>query len=112
MTKSEVAVTTLSRKEVSIFYQIVREELKRENITWENFVSRVYTPSVRRARHRVVWRLSQELKLTKKTTADLIEIDESTVRGILKTLTETNGVLPKQMFLQRTRRKPITENRV
>lgn len=106
MTKSEIAVSKLSREQVSEFYKIVKEELKKENIIWDGFVGRTYTYPVRRARHNIVWRLRQELKLKKITIAHLLEIDESTVRLMLKAMSETNGKIPDNLRSNSRRYKP------
>ena len=106
MTKSEIAVTKLSRDQVSVFYKIVKEELAKENIIWDGFIGRTYTYPVRRARHNVVWRLRQELKLKKTMIANLLELDESTVRLMLKAMEETSGKIPDSLKSNSRRYKP------
>ena len=110
MTRSELAVSNLSREQVSEFYKIVREELEKENIIWDVFVSRTYIAPVRRARHYIVWRLRESLKLNKRTIANLVELDEVTVRTILKTMDNTNDALNMVMQIKGRKKKVEKED--
>jgi len=98
MDRSEMAVERLSKEEVTTFYRIVREELEKENITWDMFCGRTLIAPIKRARHNVVWRIRLEIDPPLKVICDLVNLSETTVKRMLKNMYETNGTHPKKII--------------
>ena len=91
LSKSELAVESLSRENVTIFYKIVREELEKENITWEMFCGATIIAQVRRARHKIVWRIYNEMSVRLKTIGELVNLSPKTVQRIIRNMESTEG---------------------